>query len=121
MNLKSLTAVVVLVVVLGLTSTASAQVIYYRTYSPVVTYSPIVTTYSPVYSYPGVVTYSAPVPVTTYSPVVEYPPVMTYRPVIAYSPAVPAYYGSAVVGAPYYGPYYVPGQPVRNVLRAITW
>ena len=114
----------------------------YRTYRPVVTYSPVVTTYAapvvtsyrPVVTYPGVVRYRAPI-VTYRQPVVRYrAPVVTYRqpvvryrtPVVTYRPLVPAY---SPAYAPVYLPagslvvrpkVYVPGQPVRNALRAIT-
>lgn len=87
-------------------------------YRPVVTYSPV----TPVIAAPRVVSYypAAPV-VSTYRPVVStYQPVVsTYRPVVtAYPPAVSyGYAGSPVVVRP---KVYVPGQPIRNVLRAIT-
>jgi hypothetical protein len=77
-----------------------------------------------------------------YSPVVEYPPVVAYRPLVTYGRMVTvrrpvvAYYGPAVAAPAYYGPapmyysvgrpvvvrskIYVPGQPIRNVLRAVT-
>ena len=77
----------------------------------------------PVTVYRAPVVYGAPVysaPVTTYyrAPVTAY-----YAPAPVYAAPVPvtSYYAPAVVPAPvYYGyrPYYVPGQPVRNVLRA---
>jgi hypothetical protein len=87
---------------------------------------PYVVGYAPVATYP--------VPVTAYygAPVTAYygTPVTAYygAPVTAYygAPAVVSpgyYYGAPVVGyrAPYYAygyPGYVPGQPVRNLLRA---
>lgn len=73
----------------------------YRVYTPqVVTYRPVITTYRPV--------------ITTYRPVVttHHPVVTTYRPV---GPTV--VYPRTVVVRP---KVYVRGQPVRNVLRAIT-
>lgn len=94
-------------------------------YPPVVTYSPV----TPVIAAPRVVSYYPAAPVvstyrpvvSTYQPVVStYQPVVsTYRPVVtAYSPAVSyGYAGSPVVVRP---KVYVPGQPIRNVLRAIT-
>lgn len=80
------------------TSTAQGQVVAYQAYSPVTPY--------------GV--YGPPVPYAAYyAPA----PVMVYRPYPAYVPA-PVYYGpGAVVVRP---KVYVRGQPVRNVLRAVT-
>ncbi len=71
---------------------------YYGGYSA---YSPVVSTYA------ASAAYVAPAPVVAYRPVVSYPtyyaaPYVAARPVIV-SPKV-----------------YVPGQPVRNTLRAIT-
>jgi hypothetical protein len=79
---------------------------------------------------------AGPVPVATYyapAPVVSYGPVVStsyYAPAPYYvaSPVVRPYYvASPVVVAPYYAQpvivrpkIYVPGQPVRNVLRAVT-
>ena len=119
---KSLLAVAV-VGGLAWSSPAQAQTIYVDAYRPVTTYyapaAPVVT-YSPVTGYP-VTTYYSPVP--SY-PVVTYSPVATYAPVYAYSPVAypvtayrpyPTYYAAPV----YYAPYYVPFQPVRNVLRSV--
>jgi hypothetical protein len=83
---------------------------------------PYVVGYAPVTTYPAPVTAYYGAPVTAYygSPVTAY-----YG-----APAVvsPGYYGSTVLtyGAPSYGytygyPGYVPGQPVRNLLRAGAW
>jgi hypothetical protein len=76
------------------------------TYAPV-TYGPVVTT-----------AYYAPVPYLAPAPVV--------MPYYAASPVV-AYYGGPVAVAPVYGrpvivrpKVYIPGQPVRNVVRAVT-
>ncbi len=73
-------------------------------YAPVVA-APVTTYYAPVVS-PPVTTYYAPAPVTTYyapaATTVVATPVVAARPVII-RPKV-----------------YIPGQPVRNVLRAIT-
>lgn len=95
-------------------------------YGQYVVASPPVAVYQPV---------PVAVPVTTvYQPIVSaYAPVVAYRP-IAPSPMVysrSVAYGTAVVqdypGAGYFWPtvvvptrFYVPGQPVRNVLRAVA-
>jgi hypothetical protein len=58
------------------------------------------------------VVYSAPIPV------VPYPPTVVYRPaLVAPPPVVAYYYARPVIVRP---KVYVPGQPVRNFLRAIT-
>ena len=122
----------------------------YSTYRPVVTYSPVVTTpgritaYSPIISSsPQIITYGAPV-VTRYRPAVTYPrtvryrvPVVTYRPAVVryrvpvttyrvpvttYRPVVTSYSpvlvpGGTLIVRP---KVYVTGQPIRNVLRAMT-
>ena len=73
---------------------------------PVVVQNPPVTVYRPIAPAPVVRTYSP--TVTTYSPVVT-----TYSPVVQPAPAY-------VVGRPVvWQAEYVPGQPVRNVLRAV--
>lgn len=90
-------------------------VIAVTAYHPVVTatgtvvYKPV-TVYSPATT-PGAVVAYHPV-VTTFSPVVttSSPAVTTYRPVVVYD-------GSRVVVHP---KVYVVGQPLRNLLRAIT-
>ena len=118
-------------------------------YSPVVAYSPLtsvvcaggtvyepVTTYRPVTAYEPVTTTTyqpetvyEPVTTTTYrpatvsAPVTAYAPVTSYLPTTTYSPVVT--YGTPVVVAPTYmptvvaRPAFVPGEPVRNVLRAL--
>jgi hypothetical protein len=85
----------------------------------------------------GVVAYMpvAPAPVVAYyapPPLVSYGPVVTtayYAPPPYYvaPPVVTAYYGAPVVAPYYYGrpvivrpKVYIPGQPVRNVVRAVT-
>jgi hypothetical protein len=71
---------------------------------------------------PGIVyTYSPVTPAVTYyaPPVVTYPgpaPFFAYRPGAYLAPA-PVYYPAAVVVRP---KVYVRGQPVRNMLRAVT-
>jgi hypothetical protein len=93
--------------------------------APVVAPPPVVHHFHPV----GPV-YAYPPPVVAYRPpVVAYrPPVVAYRPpVVAYRPPV-VVYRPTVVAAPVYYPapvgvrpkVYVVGQPVRNVLRAVT-
>jgi hypothetical protein len=129
-------------------SAAQAQVIVsspvvYETYRPVVTYSPVVAesvvTYSPVvtesvasYSVvgapttsqaafrPAITYYSAPVATTTYyAPTTTYyAPTMTYyTPTTAYYAPTVAYAAPSVIVSP---KVYVRGQPIRNILRAIT-
>ena len=114
----------------------------YTTYRPVVTYSPVltpsgtITTYSPVVtpygarvirSYRPVVTYSR----TVYPRTVRYRvPVVTYRPAVVryrvpttvYQPMVTTYSPMLVPAGPWLvrPKIYVTGQPIRNVLRAIT-
>lgn len=99
------------------------------TYSPVVNYSPVlastpmattsyytppaatVTTYSPI-------TAAVTAPVTTYMPMTSYTPVTTYSPVTTYyAPAAVTTYSPVV----YTRPYFVPGEPVRNLFRAILY
>ena len=114
-------------------------------YSPIITNSPqiitygapVVTSYRPVVTYPRTVRYRVPVatyrpavvryrvPATTYRvPVTTYRvPVTTYRvPVTTYRPAVTRYSpvlvpGGTLIVQP---KVYVTGQPIRNVLRAMT-
>ena len=129
---------------LGVTASASGQIMvdyaavvaptYVVTARPVVAVSPIVTWPAPVISYyvpaaeflpqaaaPTVVrapfttvyrSYPAAAPQAAIVPVVTYRPVVTMRPATA-----PYYVGSGIVGQP---KVYVPGQPVRNVLRFVT-
>jgi hypothetical protein len=81
---------------------ASGQEVVYYGPAPVVEYAA-----------PPVVTYYAP-PVVTYSPVPAYG--YAYSPVVTnYSPVV-TYYSPPVVVGPRV---LVPGQPVRNVFRAV--
>jgi hypothetical protein len=93
------------------------------TYRPVTAYEPVTTTtYTPETVYePMTTTAYRPVtvsaPVTTYRPVTSYLPTTTYSPVVTYGiPTVvaPAYVPTVVVR-----PAFVPGEPVRNVLRAL--
>jgi len=101
-------------------------------YAPVTTYYapevavPTTTYYSPVptttyYSPVPTTTYYAPavVPTTTYYAPAAVPYATYYAPRAAYtSYYAPAYYGRAY----YYAPApLVPGQPVRNAFRAMTW
>lgn len=88
------------IVVVGTAASAWAQrvVTYYPAAAPVATYyAPSV----PVATYAPATTYVTPAPVTTY-----YAPVVT-----------PRYYAPRVIVRP---KVYVRGQPIRNVLRAIT-
>src|SRR6056297_1674841 len=82
--------------------------------APVTTYRPVAPV--PVVPAPAVTTYRpvAPAPVvTSYRPVAPAPVVTSYRPV--YPAVVPAV-APVVVDTDIY----VPGQPIRNLLRAIT-
>jgi hypothetical protein len=97
------------------------------TYRPVVP-APVVTTYRPVVPAPVVTTYRPVVPapvVTTYRPVVPAPVVTRYRPVVP-APVVTTYRPVYPTVVPAVAPVvvatdvYVPGQPIRNLLRAIT-
>jgi hypothetical protein len=98
--MKSFIAATVMVALVASASFAFSQTVvtYYPSGVPVTTY------YGP----------SPRVPVTTYyAPVTRYyAPVTTY-----YAPAVTAYYSPAYIVRP---KVYVRGQPIRNVLRAIT-
>lgn len=76
------------------------------------------TVYSPVNSFQSV---------TTYSPVIVQSPVTAYRPVVTYPPigavGVQSYYAPVVTPVPaaYINPkVYIPGQPIRNLIQAIT-
>lgn len=119
---------------------AQAQVVVYSPPTIVAPSAvPVTTYYAPLYptvtaNYPTTTSYSltTPVaPVTTYRPYSSYysgsgytggsayaapytsGPVRTsYRPVVV---------GGAAVSYPYVSPTYVPGQPVRNALRALAW
>ncbi len=97
--MRTTTALLAAVALVGLTASAGAQTVvtYYPPTAPVTTYYapavPVTTYYAPapIYTAP-------PVPVTTY-----YAPAVTYTPRYIVRPKV-----------------YVRGQPIRNVLRAIT-
>jgi hypothetical protein len=78
---------------------------YYAT-GPVVPYAPVVTT---AYYAPPAAFYPAPAPYYVAAPIVA--------PVVAPVAVAPVYYGPAVVVRP---KVYVRGEPVRNVLRAVT-
>jgi hypothetical protein len=92
--------VVAMAVVLLLASTAMAQGGWYI--GPRVVYAPV----APVYAYPA--------PVVVASPQVVYSPIVP-APVIAPAPIVVGPPGVVI-----YPRYYIPGQPVRNVLRAVA-
>jgi hypothetical protein len=84
---------------------------YYAT-GPVAAYSPVVAT---AYYAPPAAYYPAPVPYYAASPVVAPVPAPYYA--AAPVAVAPVYYGPAVVVRP---KVYVRGEPVRNVLRAVT-
>jgi hypothetical protein len=88
----------------------AAPVAGYYTTGPVVPYAPVPTT---AYYAPPAAFYPAPAPYLVAAPVVT--PVVT--PVVAPVAVAPVYYGRAVVVRP---KVYVRGEPVRNVLRAVT-
>lgn len=122
--------------------TSQAQVIVsspvvYETYRPVVTYSPVVTESVASYSVvgapmtsqaafrPAITYYSAPVATTTYyAPTTTYyvPTTTYYTPTTTYYAPTTTYYAArvatpSVIVSP---KVYVRGQPIRNILRAIT-
>ncbi|MGA2617400.1 MAG: hypothetical protein ABSF26_07310 [Thermoguttaceae bacterium] len=90
---------------------APVEAAYASYYAPPAAYAP-----APYVSY-----YAPPVPYTTYySPYAAYySPYATFAPVVA---PYPVYYRYGVPGWSAYGTprLYVPGEPVRNVLRAVT-
>lgn len=88
--------------------------------SPVVVQRPV-TTYSPIVTSSPTVVYSPVTSAPVATPVVSYSPVMGYSPMISYSPVVASpVYGMAASPVVVRSKVYVPGQPVRNFLRAIT-
>jgi hypothetical protein len=106
--MKSILAAVAVVLLLGTTA-------YGQWYAgPRAVYYP-----APVYSYPAPV-YAYPAPYYTYRvPVVAPYPYYAYSPVVAapvYAPAA-AWYGPGVVVR---SKVYIPGRPVRNVVRAVV-
>jgi hypothetical protein len=133
--MRALTAAACLALVLGWSASAHGQVVLpYQVYSPVVesvtpvpvlpptvveapVAAPTVTYYAP----QPTVTYYAPQPTVTYyapQPTVSYyapAPTVVYRPAPVYVPGPVYYAGRPVVVRPRV---YVPGQPLRNVLRA---
>jgi hypothetical protein len=122
--MKSFVMALSLIVVLTATSSVLAQ--GYATYMPVGP-APVVSYYAPapVVSYGPVVatSYYAPRPYYAASPVPYYvasPVVTPYyvaSPVAVGPVAVAPIYGRPVIVHP---KVYIPGQPVRNVLRAVT-
>jgi hypothetical protein len=117
--------VVLFLSVLSLPASEAAAQVYVGGPVPVTVYRAPAVYGAPVYGAPVATYYRAPVaryyraPVTVYrAPVTAY-----YAPAPVYAAPAPvtSYYAPTMVAAPvYYGyrPYYVPGQPVRNVLRA---
>ena len=81
--------------------------------------APVATYYAPLYGYPApVYAYPAPpvvpAPYAVYSPVLAPRPYMTYAPVVAPAPVL--------VGPPAVvvrSKVFIPGRPVRNVVRAV--
>jgi hypothetical protein len=85
---------------------------YYRPV-PVVSYSPVI---AASYYAPQTVYYAPPVPYYVAAPMAT--PYYAASPVVPAAVAVaPVYYGRPVVVRP---KVYVPGEPVRNILRAVT-
>lgn len=146
MKKQSLAAVALVAATFAWCNSASAQTVVVGP-NPLVSYGPVVTRYytSPVVSPPITTNYApavvAPAPVTTYyapvAPVTTYyapAPVVTYRaPVATYHAPIVTYRAPVVYSAPVYSapvvvaPYavvrpkvYIPGQPIRNFVRAIT-
>lgn len=100
--MKSILTALVIILLLG----SSAYGGWY--YGPRAVYYPA----APAYAYPAPV-YAYPAPVVVQQPYVAYAPVVAPAPVVVGPPAV-------VVGAR--GRVYVPGRPVRNVVRAaLPW
>ena len=109
--MKSFVVALSLSMVLLLSSSVLAQ--GYVTYMPVGPV-PVATYYSPA----PVVSYGPVVATSYYAPVPYYVAVPVVRPYYAASPVVVGpVYGRPVIVRP---KIYVPGQPVRNVLRAVT-
>lgn len=116
----------------------AASVTYTSAYGPTVCYEPVpsttpVASYTPAACYTPAVSYSqaigcAPAAVRCYSPVVGYSPVAVQYPApayCAYAPVTSNY--AATVAAAYPGrkvwvhpKVYVAGQPIRNLIKAIT-
>lgn len=107
---NQLLMLMVAALVMFASSTAMAQ--WYGVPTPVTVYSPVVAPAPVTVYHPAPVTVYRPAPVVTYRPAVVPAPVAVYRPapVVAYPP-VTVYYRPEIR---------VPGQPVRNVLRAIV-
>ena len=107
--MKNILAAIVVVLLLG--STAYGQ--WY--YGPRAVYYPAATVYAypaPAYAYPARV-YTYRVPVVAASPYVAYSPVVP-APVVA---PMPVWYGPP--GVVVRSKVYIPGRPVRNVVRAV--
>jgi hypothetical protein len=123
--MKNFTMVVFATAVLAVASGAGAQTyigympaapvpaVSYYSPAPVVGYGPVVATS---YYAPQTVYYSAPAPYYVAAPVAT-----PYYVASPYVPApvamAPVYYGRPVIVRP---KVYIPGQPVRNVFRAVT-
>jgi hypothetical protein len=120
--MKSLSIVFAAVVLLAVASSASAQAYVvpaapvplaaYYAPAPAVAYGPVVATS---YYAPQAVYYSAPAPVPYYAAAPVATPYYVASPVPV--AVAPVYYGPKVVVRP---KVYVRGEPVRNVLRAVT-
>jgi hypothetical protein len=106
--MKTFVMALSLAIVLMASSNVLAQV--YATYMPVAP-APVVVGYGPVVS----TSYYAPTPYYVASPVVT--PYYVASPIAVGPVAVAPYYGRPVIVRP---KIYVPGQPVRNVIRAVT-
>ena len=114
--MRGLAAVACVALALGWATSAQAQV-FYQTFSPVVeTVTPV-----PVWQ-PGVVQPTFVQPTVVQSPVIvpqttffAPQPTMVFRPAPVVVAPAPVYVGRPVVVRPRV---WVPGQPVRNVLRA---
>lgn len=118
--MRGLTAAACVALALGWATSAQAQV-FYQTFSPVVETVTPVPVWQPGVVQPTVVqspvivpqtTFFAPQPTTTFfAP----QPTVVYRPAPVVVAPAPVYVGRPVVVRPRV---WVPGQPVRNVLRA---
>ena len=107
--MKTILAAVVVVLLLG--STAYGQ--WY--YGPRAVYYPA----TPVYAYPAPA-YAYPAPVYTYRvPMVAPSPYVAYAPVISAPLVAPAPVWYGLPGVVVRSKVYIPGRPVRNVVRAV--
>jgi hypothetical protein len=109
--MKSILAAVAVVLLLGTTAYGQWYVGPRAVYYP----SPVYAYPAPVYAYPTPV-YAYRVPVAAYPYAAYYP----YSPVMAAPVAVPARVWYGPPGVVVRSKVYIPGRPVRNVVRAVV-